>query len=582
MVRDLTPVIVQLGKDIGEALGPVLQELAKALPPIVEVFGAIAKVLSGVLTTALNAIVPVLEPLASIFQEFARRIGPLVERVVAQLGRVFTSLFQALTPVLDVLLVLTAELLEGLEPAFDLLIEVLIVLIDALAPVVKAFADIFLALAPLISASLPLFIKLLEVLVLALVPVINALSVGVVKAMGYFARALGQGAIASGQFGRAIVSALGRPLEKALENLATFLDGLSNIPLVGNEFASASSAIRGFSKQMVADLGALADTAITAGQELIVVSDGLLDGIVDTDYTSAWDELLEIPTSSVVKGVEDATKAGEAIGGAVGKGADKTKEDNKRKFSENIKASLDSASALFEDWRRKVLGWMDLGSAFDDANNAQERLASLNEELAQLRLTPDYDKAQEARLLEEIDKAGADAGKTWSQRFAESITQGAEFAKQLGELKNSNLNSLLLQQVADMGPEAGSALAVELLGDQGLIGELNAQSAVLEQAGIDLGLELVKEAGPAGKKWGTTFLYDPNKGLVATIESNSKKVKKKIKKSLDTQVDVVVKYNADYTNAGPAYNGSGAFASVSAVRQIQGYERLNGRSWRMG
>lgn len=580
VLQDLSPVVSQLGKDIGEALGPVLQNLAKALGPIAQTFGAIAKVISGVLTSALNAIVPVLNPLAEIFQNFASRIGPLVQRVVEQLGRVFTRLFQALAPVLDVVLVLAAELLEALEPAFDVVVDVVIILIDALIPIIKAFADIYKALAPLISATLPLFVKMLELVVIALEPVILALSVALVKAIGFFAKALGQGIGAASKFGKAIVSALGRPLEQALENLATFLDGLSGIPLVGDDFSSAASSIRGFSSSIVADLNSVADVASGVSTELIEVGEGLMEGIAETDTTGVWDSLLSIPNEAVGKGIEDAEETGERVGSAVGKGADKTKEKNKKAFSDNIKASLDAASALFESWRDKVVGWLDLGSAFDEANNAKARLSSLNDELAELRLTPEYDKAKEAELLAEIDKAGADAGKTWSQRFAESITSGADFAKQLGQLKNSGLNDLLLQQVAGMGPEAGSQLATELIGNEGLIGELNSQTAVLEQAGIDLGLEMVKGAGPSGKKWGTTFLYDENKGLIATIESNSKKVKKKIKKSLDTTIDVRVRYNADYSNAGPAYNGSGGFSSVGAVRQIQDYERLNGRSWR--
>ena len=102
---------------------------------------------------------------------------------------------------------------------------------------------------------------------------------------------------------------------------------------------------------------------------------------------------------------------------------------------------------------------------------------------------------------------------------------------------------------------------------------------MLEQAGVDLGLEMVKPAATAGKKYGISFLYDEEKGLVATINAQSKKVKKKIKDSLDTSVSVRVVYSADYSQAGPAYNGAGGFSN-SPVSQIRSYERLNGTSWR--
>ena len=234
---------------------------------------------------------------------------------------------------------------------------------------------------------------------------------------------------------------------------------------------------------------------------------------------------------------------------------------------------------MFEDWRGKVVGWLDIGSAFDEANDAKTKLGELNNDLAKLRLTPDFDKAAEADLLNQIDIAGAEAGKSWSQRFADSIGDGVAFAKQLGELKNSNLNQILLEQIAAMGPETGAELATELLGDKGLIGEINAQSDLLQQAGVDLGLEMLKPAAGAGNAYGMSFLYDDEKGLVATIRAQSKKVKRDIKKSLDTSVSVKVVYSADYSNAGPAYNGSGGFSN-SPVSQIRSYERLNGTAWR--
>jgi len=204
--------------------------------------------------------------------------------------------------------------------------------------------------------------------------------------------------------------------------------------------------------------------------------------------------------------------------------------------------------------------------------------------LATLQATPDYDKEAEKALLDKIDEAGKDAGKTWSVRFAEQIQQGADFAKQLGDLKKSGLNDVLLQQVADMGPIQGAELATELLtGDKGFIDTLNDQTSAMVSAGETLGLEMANAAAPAGKKWGLKFINDPDQGLIATIQASSKKVKKKIKKALDSEVNVRVVYNADYTNAGPAYNGGSGRSTIQAsttIADIQAYERLNGSKWR--
>ena len=583
VLETLQPVIQQLGKDIGQALGPVLTELAKALPPIAKTFGVIAKVISGLLSIALKAIAPLLVPIANLFEEMATRIAPLLNRVMEKLGVVLTKLFSALTPILEVVTILAAELLEGLEPAFDLIIDVLIVLLDATIPIIKAFGDILIALMPLVSATLPLFVKLLELLVIVIAPVIKLVGEQMVKGIGYFAVALGQGITAAAKFGKSILEALSKPLQKALEGVANFVDGLSGIPFVGEKFGNAANSIRGFSKKMVSDFENLTTGALNVGNAVTKVGEGLVSGLVESApaVTGALDTMLVIPEATTARAITQATEAGEDVGAAIGKGASSAAvtQANSTALSDSIKSTLEAATKVFEDWRGKVVGWLDIGSAFDEANDAKTKLGDLNSDLAKLRLTPDFDKAAEADLLNQIDIAGADAAKTWSQRFADSIGDGVEFAKQLGELKNSGLNKILLEQIAAMGPDTGAELATELLGDKGLIGEINAQSALLNQAGVDLGLELVEGAGPAGKKWGTTFLYDEEKGLVATINAQSKKVKRDIKKALDTAVEVRVIYSADYSNAGPAYNGAGGFSNTP-VRQIRQYERLNGTSWR--
>ena len=585
VIQELQPVIQQLGKDIGEALGPTLVELAKALGPIAQTFGALAKLLQGLLATALKAITPLLVPLANLLQDLAVKITPILNRVMEKLGVVVGKLFYALMPVLDVVSVLIVELLDGLEPAFDLIIDVLIILIEATAPIIKAFGDLLIALSPLISAVLPLLTKQLEFVAIVLKPLIMLISDLMVKAIGYFAIALGQGIKAAGQFGKSILEAISKPLQKALNVVADFIDGFSLIPGIGNQFGEAATKIRGFSKKWVSDLDGLTSTAISAGEATEALGESLMNGIVDKQpqITGALDTMLTIPEATQTQAVRAATEAGEEVGAAIGKGASSAavQQANKTALTDNVKSTLEAATAVFEDWRGKVVGWLDIGSAFNEANDAKAFLGDLNEDLRLLRLKPDYDKDAERDLLEQIDKAGAEAAVTWSQRFADSIGDGVAFARQLGELKNSGLNNILLEQISAMGPETGGALATELLGDEtgGLIGGLKEQQKLLEQAGVDLGLEMVKPAATAGKKYGISFLYDEEKGLVATINAQSKKVKKKIKESLDTSVSVRVVYSADYSQAGPAYNGAGGFSSTP-VRQIREYERLNGTSWR--
>ena len=287
----------------------------------------IAKVISGLLSIALKAIAPLLVPIAKLFEEVATRIAPLLNRVMEKLGVLLTKLVVALMPVLEVITILAAEILEGLEPAFDLIIDVLIVLIDALVPIIKAFADIYIELAPLISAVLPLFIKQLELMALVLTPIIQTLGVLYVKAIGYFATALGQGIIAAAKFGKSILDALAKPLQKALGAVADFIDGFSYIPGIGGKFGDAANSIRGFSNKMIGDFDNLTTTALNVGNALIGVGDGLKEGIVDKApaVTGALDTMLTIPPATQTRAITQATEAGAEIGTAVGKGASSAK-----------------------------------------------------------------------------------------------------------------------------------------------------------------------------------------------------------------------------------------------------------------
>mgnify|MGYP006078301059 CR=1 FL=1 len=583
VLETLQPVIQQLGKDIGEALGPVLQELGKVIGPVAQQFGVIAKLISGLLSIALKAIAPILGIIVELFGVFASRVAPILNRVMEKLGALITKVYEALMPLTEVIFVLVAELLEGLEPAFDLVVEILIILIDALIPIIKAFADIALAIMPLISAVLPLLISGIKLVVMAFEPVVKLLSVYLTKAIGYYILAMVKGSDAMRGFSEAVLRGLVKPLQIALGVVADFVEGFSSIPGIGSKFGEAADNIRGFAGGIEGSVESLINTSREVSAELGKVGQGLVDGFEEAApaVNGVLDTMTIIPPATTTRAVAAATEVGEEVGGAIGKGASSAAvtKSNTSSMVDSIKTTLEAAAQVFEDWRGKVVGWLDIGSAFNEANDAKATLSDLNNDLTKLRLKPDYDKSAEADLLDQIDKAGAEAGKSWSQRFADSIGDGVAFAKQLGELKNSNLNQILLEQIAAMGPETGGQLATELLGDKGLIGEINAQSALLNQAGVDLGLEIVNSAPSSGKKYGMAFLYDEEKGLVATINAQSKKVKKKIKESLDTSVSVRVVYSADYSNAGPAYNGSGGFSNTP-VRQIREYERLNGTSWR--
>ena len=276
------------------------------------------------------------------------------------------------------------------------------------------------------------------------------------------------------------------------------------------------------------------------------------------------------------------TKKEEDLGRSVGGTTKKLKEQKKawgEVVAEGIIDSLEKAEEVLEDWRERTISLLDIGSAWDEANDAQARLASLNDQLGELRLTPDYDKEAEKELLNKIDEAGKEAGMTWLDRFAKQVSDATAFAGLLGDLKQSGLNQTLIDQIAGMGADAGAQLANEILSDQnGMIGTLNSQITQVETAGIKLGTTMANAGAPSGKDFAVNFIYgkkkDGSNGLIPVVKANSKKVKKEIRKALNTEVEVRVRYVPDFSALDGGNNPRGV------VRNIQSYERLNGTKWR--
>ena len=182
LVTGLQPVLTTVGQELANVfveLGPVLGDIVKLIPGLLEAF---------------LPLIPILGVLAGIFLE-----------IIAQLLPVFVDLFNQLLPVImelapiiaDVLLTALAALLpvfmtliEALMPIVEALLPVLADLIVSLAPVVVKLIDAFM---PLIDLLLPMFIQWIEFLVPILLVVADILAAVLVGAINFFVGALENG-----------------------------------------------------------------------------------------------------------------------------------------------------------------------------------------------------------------------------------------------------------------------------------------------------------------------------------------------------------------------------------------------------
>lgn len=135
---------------VGAAFGTVLENIAPALPPIIEgisgILSAVAPLiapLSQLVGSVLTALAPVLTAVAAAIQPI---IGPLTT-IIELLGGILAEAITAVMPLIELL----AELLGG---ALGVALEVVGAVLEAVAPI---FTVLLEALAPLIEALSPLF-----------------------------------------------------------------------------------------------------------------------------------------------------------------------------------------------------------------------------------------------------------------------------------------------------------------------------------------------------------------------------------------------------------------------------------------
>jgi hypothetical protein len=259
-----------------------------------------------------------------------------------------------------------------------------------------------------------------------------------------------------------------------------------------------------------------------------------------------------------------------------------------RKLEEEFQAALEKTQRQMDEWRQKIVSKMNLGSAFDEANDAQKAAEAARKRLADLQATPvdkrgaDYQQ-REAELIEEARRLGEEAGKNWLDRFAQQATDADTLAKNLANLDAAGINQALIAQIASdqNGLEMSQAIIDGITSEgYGLVKQINRQATIIENAGTALGETLVDPLAAEGAKGGDNFMFGvkgagkEKNGFLNQVKKDAPRVKKAIRQALKTSVEVKVIYTPDTSRLDSAPGGR------SVVRGVQAFERLNGSKWR--
>lgn len=141
---------------IGAALAEIrrvinMPEVQKALTQIFTALNAVAKLLSGALGQALQAVLPVLAALSPAITQVAQLLGPVVGQVIQALGKALMPVAQALGPVLVQAAKAVAALVLAIAPLLPPLGQLIGALLPAITPILSALTTVFTALAPVIG-----------------------------------------------------------------------------------------------------------------------------------------------------------------------------------------------------------------------------------------------------------------------------------------------------------------------------------------------------------------------------------------------------------------------------------------------
>jgi phage-related protein len=189
LVEGILPVTEALGDELAGAfteLAPVLTNIVKEIPSLIQSFMPLIPVLGNVATIFFELISKILPPFVALFE----KLLPVIEELAPIIADAFVEAFDALIPVFF-------EIVDALLPIVTALLPVLVELVRTMAPVVIKLIQAFL---PLVDKVLPLLIKFIEFLVPILTAVADIISKVLVVVIGILVQAVERAGIGIGQF----------------------------------------------------------------------------------------------------------------------------------------------------------------------------------------------------------------------------------------------------------------------------------------------------------------------------------------------------------------------------------------------
>jgi phage-related protein len=172
----LIPQILQLASSFSP-LGLIFKVIQPILPQLVGLFTQLGSIVAGVLSTAITALMPIVEMLVTQLSAMAVQLMPAVTQIVGMLGTTLATLAPIIGQVIAQLAPLIMSLMTQLAPIVTNLISTI------LPPLVSIFGDIVGAIGPLITIIMALLIPIIQALMPVVVTVFGVVADVIKNAM---------------------------------------------------------------------------------------------------------------------------------------------------------------------------------------------------------------------------------------------------------------------------------------------------------------------------------------------------------------------------------------------------------------
>ena len=529
--------------------GLVFQSLAPILPEVVAAFASLANQALATLVPLVTQLAPVFAQLGAtlvgagtqiaatllpVLMQLAQAVFPVLMQVVAQVAPIVTQLVQAIMPLVPVVADLVTSLIPPLADAIMALLPAVTPVIDAVISVVQALLPLVSVATDLIGAILPPLAALIAALLPPLVSVASAILGKVAGALTWlagmikdlvapiqnFAKVVGQ------KIGEAITwfASLPGKLTGPIEGLPGKLLGIGKDMIQGlingakDMIGSAVAAIKNVAGSIIDGakdaLGIHSPSKVfkAIGSDL---TDGLALGITATasKAVSAITKVTSLITSTAANASKKQLKAAKKTAKEAAKILDAQKSVNAAWWSDSDTSAATTDLMLRSltggEWKKATLA--DFASAREVMGERIKEAQGLLNDLVSQRdglrdqvasaITGELDLAAALEpVVSQIQHTNA-GGEVWysaqtsgggfagiAAHVSALAAKARTFAGKLKDLIRAGLPGLLVQQIAALGIDKGSAVASAILGatqaEQGsLISDWGAVSSWAEEAG---------------------------------------------------------------------------------------------------